>query len=137
MGWSATAEATSGSQENIRRLDTGELDFALSNAAITYFAVRGTEGWDRAYDMRTVMTLAPNVALWITAADSGVQTIADLRDERVGGGGALRPGGQGRGGGGSGGVGHCSSVRAGTGVGLAAGWACPAAAFWPLSQAST
>ena len=84
FGWNTTAEATSGSQENIRRLVSGELDFALSNAAITYFAVRGTEGWDQAYPMRTVMTLAPNVALWITPTDSGVETMADLRGERVG-----------------------------------------------------
>ena len=84
FGWNTTAEATSGSQENIRRLDSGELDFALSNAAITYFAVRGTEGWEKAYQMRTVMTLAPNVALWISPADSGVETMADLRGQRVG-----------------------------------------------------
>ncbi len=81
--WSVTAEATSGSQENIRRLTTGELDFALSNAAITYFAVRGTEGWDRAYPVRSVMTLAPNVALFITRADSGVRQIADLKGRRI------------------------------------------------------
>jgi TRAP transporter TAXI family solute receptor len=84
FGWNATAEATSGSQENIRRLDTGEIDFAMSNAAITYFAVRGSEGWDKAYPMRTVMTLAPNVALFISPAGSGVETIEDLRGERVG-----------------------------------------------------
>jgi TRAP transporter TAXI family solute receptor len=84
FGWNATAEATSGSQENIRRLDSGELDFAMSNAAITYFAVRGGDGWDKAYPMRTVMTLAPNVALFITPDGSGVETIDDLRGERVG-----------------------------------------------------
>ncbi len=84
FGWSTTAEATSGSQENIRRLDSGELDFAMSNAAVTYFAVRGGEGWDKAYPMRTVMTLAPNVALFITRAGSDVETIADLRGNRVG-----------------------------------------------------
>ena len=82
-GFSVTAEATSGSQENIRRLATGELDFALSNAAVTYFAVRGTEGWDRAYPVRSVMTLAPNVALFITPKDSGVESINDLRGKRV------------------------------------------------------
>jgi uncharacterized protein len=82
-GWQVTAEATSGSQENIRRLTQGELDFALSNAAITYFAVRGGEGWDRAYPMRSVMTLAPNVALFIARAGSGVSRIADLRGKRV------------------------------------------------------
>jgi TRAP transporter TAXI family solute receptor len=84
LGWSTTAEATSGSQENIRRLDSGELDFALSNAAITYFAVRGSEGWDKAYSMRTVMTLAPNVALFIAPGGSDVETISDLRGNRVG-----------------------------------------------------
>ena len=82
-GSNMTAEATSGSQENIRRLAGGELDFALSNAAITYFAVRGTEGWDQAYPMRAVMTLAPNVAMFVTPADSGVQSIADLAGKRV------------------------------------------------------
>ena len=84
FGWNATAEATSGSQENIRRLDGGELDFAMSNAAITYFAVRGGDGWDKAYPMRAVMTLAPNVALFIAPEGSGVETVADLRGQRVG-----------------------------------------------------
>lgn len=82
--WEVNAEATKGSQENIRRLDSGELDFALANASITYFAVRGDEGWEKAYPMRSVMTLAPNVALFVTPAGSGVRTIADLRGHRVG-----------------------------------------------------
>jgi TRAP transporter TAXI family solute receptor len=83
FGYSVTAEATSGSQENIRRLASGELDFALSNAAITFFAMRGSEGWDRAYPVRSVMTLAPNVALFVTQASSGITTLDDLRDRRV------------------------------------------------------
>ena len=83
FGYSVTAEATSGSQENIRRLGSGELDFALSNAAITYFAVRGDEGWDRAHPVRSVMTLAPNVALFVAQAASGINTIDDLRGRRV------------------------------------------------------
>ena len=82
-GFSVTAEATSGSQENIRRLASGELEFALSNAAITYFAARGTEGWDRAYPVRSVMTLAPNVALFIAPSNSGIDAIDDLRGKRV------------------------------------------------------
>ena len=81
-GSSMTAEATSGSQENIRRLGSGELDFALSNAAITYFAVRGTEGWEQAYPMRTVMTLAPNVAMFVAPASGDVRSIADLAGRR-------------------------------------------------------
>ena len=83
LGYSVTAEATSGSQENIRRLASGELDFSLSNAAITYFAVRGAEGWDRAYPVRSVMTLAPNIALFVTQADSGISSLEDMRGRRV------------------------------------------------------
>ena len=82
-GWQTTAEATKGSQENIRRLLSGELDLALANSAISYFAVRGTEGWDREYPIRVVMTLAPNVALFITPEDSDVETISDLAGKRV------------------------------------------------------
>ena len=82
-GWQVNAEATSGSQENIRRLVQGELTLALSNAAITYFAVRGSEGFDRAYPVQSVMTLAPNVALFIARAGTGVTRLADLRGQRV------------------------------------------------------
>jgi TRAP transporter TAXI family solute receptor len=82
-GWEVTAEATKGSQENIRRLASGELDLALSNSAITYFAVRGAEGWDRAYPVRTVMTLAPNIALFVAPRGGGIRTIADLAGKRV------------------------------------------------------
>jgi len=82
-GSSMTAEATSGSQENIRRLASGELDFALSNSAITYFAVRGTEGWDQAYPMRAVMTLAPNVAMFVAPAGSAIEGVPDLAGKRV------------------------------------------------------
>ncbi len=78
-----TAEATKGSQENIRRLERGELEFALANSAITYFAVRGQGGWDQEYSMRAVMTLAPNVALFVTKRDSAIKSIADLAGKRV------------------------------------------------------
>lgn len=83
QGWNVTAEATAGSQENIRRLVQGDLDFALANAAIAYFAVRGESSWDKAYDIRSVMTLAPNVALFVTPASSGIETLADLQGKRV------------------------------------------------------
>lgn len=81
--WQVTAEATKGTQENIRRLDKGEIEFALANAAITYFAVRGQGGWEKEFPVRTVMTLAPNVALFITPAGSGVRSMGDLRGRRV------------------------------------------------------
>lgn len=82
-GWQITAEATKGTQENVRRLDKGELEFALANAAITFFAVRGQAKWEKEYPIRSVMTLAPNIALFITPVDSGIRSIADLKGKRV------------------------------------------------------
>lgn len=81
--WQVTAEATKGSQENLRRLKAGELELALSNAAITYFAVRGEAGWEESFPIRGVMTLAPNVALFLAGEDSTVGEIADLKGKRV------------------------------------------------------
>lgn len=83
MGWQVTAEATKGTQENLRRLDSGELDFALANAAISYFAVRGEGAWEKAFPVRAVMTLAPNVALFIAPKGNAVTSVADLRGKRV------------------------------------------------------
>lgn len=83
LNWEVTTEATKGTQENIRRLSKGELEFALANAAISYFAVRGDGAWKREQPIRAVMTLAPNVALFITPKSSGVTRIADLKSKRV------------------------------------------------------
>jgi uncharacterized protein len=82
-GWQVTAEATKGTQENIRRLDKGEIEFALANAAITYFAVRGEGGWEKQFSVRSVMTLAPNIALFLAPAGSGIESLADLKGKRV------------------------------------------------------
>lgn len=83
QNWAVTAEATKGTQENIRRLTSGDLEFALANAAISYFAVRGEGAWEKQHNIRAVMTLAPNVGLFITPQSSGIETFADLKGKRV------------------------------------------------------
>lgn len=82
-GMEVTAEATKGSGENIRRLASGELDLALSNAAVTYFAARGEDGWGRSYPVQAVMTLAPNIATFVSPRRHEVNRIADLAGKRV------------------------------------------------------
>ncbi len=83
LPWRVNAESTGGSMENIRLLSRGRMQFAMSNAAITYFAVRGEAGWDQAHRIRSVMTLFPNVAMFVTPEESDVQTVADLSGKRV------------------------------------------------------
>lgn len=81
--WQFSNESTGGSLENIRRLTTGDIDVAISNASITYFAVRGEEGFEQKYPVQTIMTLFPNIAMFVTKKGSGVETIQDLKGKRV------------------------------------------------------
>ena len=81
--WEVTAEATKGTQENIRRIVNGELEFALANAAISYFAVRGEGAWGTEHTIRNVMTLAPNVGLFLTPQSSDIRGIRDFAGKRI------------------------------------------------------
>ena len=83
VNWKLQAKGTKGSKQNIRMLDRGELQLAMSNSAISYYAVNGQGGWDKKYKIRTVVTLAPNVGVFITKKDKGIVTFKDLRDKRV------------------------------------------------------
>lgn len=82
--WKVTAKATKGTQENIRRLEKGDLNLALANSSISYHAVRGLEGFEQEFPIRTVMTLAPNVGHFVTLQGSGIEQLADLKGKRVG-----------------------------------------------------
>jgi TRAP transporter TAXI family solute receptor len=82
-GWRVSAESTGGSMENIRLLSQGKLQFAMSNSSITYFAVRGEEGWEEKHATQSVMTLFPNIAQFVVPAESEIKSIADLKGKRV------------------------------------------------------
>ena len=83
VNWEVTAEATKGTQENIRRIVSSELEFALANAAISYFAVRGEGAWETEHTIRNVMTLAPNVGLFLTPQSSDIRSIRDFAGKRI------------------------------------------------------
>ncbi len=83
LNWIVTPQGTKGTQENIRRLDAGELQFAMANAAISYFAVKGEGAWDKPYDIRAVTTIAPNIGIFVTTKSSGITKISDLKGKRV------------------------------------------------------
>ncbi|MEL7499900.1 MAG: TAXI family TRAP transporter solute-binding subunit [Planctomycetota bacterium] len=83
LNWVLKTSVTKGTQENIRKLDSGEIEFGMGNAAIAYFATKGEGKWKRPYDVRVITTIAPNVGVFVTTAGSGIKTIADLKGKRV------------------------------------------------------
>lgn len=83
LNWVVTPQGTKGTQENIRRLEAGELQFAMANAAISYFAVNGEGAWKKPYQIRAVATIAPNIGIFVTTKSSGISKISDLKGKRV------------------------------------------------------
>jgi TRAP transporter TAXI family solute receptor len=83
-GWrQSTAESTGGSLENFRRLDSEDIQIGMANSSITYFAVRGEGGFETKHDVKTIMTMFPLVAMFVTKEGTGVESIADLQGKRV------------------------------------------------------
>ena len=83
LKWKVGSKETKGTQENIRNLESGSLQFAMANAAISYFAVRGEGDWKTKQEIRSVATIAPNVGVFLTIKSTGIKTIADLKGKRV------------------------------------------------------
>ena len=83
--WKVQIKGSKGSQENIRRLASGQFELGMSNSAISYFASQGGSSWksEGSYDVRAVCTLAPLVAMFVTKRDSGIRAITDLKGRRV------------------------------------------------------
>jgi TRAP transporter TAXI family solute receptor len=78
-----TAENSSGSAQNIRMMDAGQVHFGLSNAAITYPAVRGLEGFEKPFPMKVVISLNASINIMVALKSSGIRTWADLKGKRI------------------------------------------------------
>lgn len=83
LNWVVSPQGTKGTQENIRKLEAGEIEFGMANAAISYFANEGQGDWEKPHSVRAVVTLAPNVGVFVSTKSSGIKTIADLKGKRV------------------------------------------------------
>lgn len=70
-----------GSQENVRRVATGQADFAIAAAdAVETYRLAGRPGADR---LRGVARLYDDYVQLVVAPDSGIRSVADLRGKRV------------------------------------------------------
>ena len=83
-GWrKSTAEETGGSLENYRRLESGDIQIGMANSSITLFAVRGEGGFDKKYDVQSIMTIFPLIGMFVTKQGGGIESLADMKGKRI------------------------------------------------------
>jgi uncharacterized protein len=78
-----TAETTSASVDNLLLVANGDSDVAFSLADSAIDAVRGDERFERPLPVRALGTLYPNITQVVAKADSGIETIEDMRGKTV------------------------------------------------------
>ncbi|MFW6346085.1 MAG: TAXI family TRAP transporter solute-binding subunit [Halomonas sp.] len=84
-GTSAVAEVTGASVENMGLVWRGDSDLALALADTVYQAYNGTGDFEgrQLENIRALASVYPNAVQLVTLADSGVESLEDLRGKRV------------------------------------------------------
>jgi TRAP transporter TAXI family solute receptor len=78
-----TAETTSASVDNLVLVARGESDVAFTLADTAIDAVEGNESFEEPLPLRALGTLYPNITQVVVKADSGIETIEDMRGRTV------------------------------------------------------
>ena len=82
-GLTAIPVVTEGAVQNPRLLEQGDVELALTNANIAYFAYNGTAPYEKKLAVSAVANLYPSVLHVMTLAGSSIETFADLKGKRV------------------------------------------------------
>lgn len=85
-GIKSTVESTGGSVYNVNAVLSGDLEFGISQSDIQFQAVKGLEAWkDKGPQkkLRAVFALHPEVVTIVASANSGINTLADMKGKRV------------------------------------------------------
>lgn len=84
MGIAATAQVTGASAENMQLLSKGDVQIAFTQNDIADYAVNGTEVFDaKLENISGIGILYPEIIQIVVAADSGIETLADLKGKKV------------------------------------------------------
>ena len=81
--YTMTPVVTGGAVENPRLIDSGEVDFAITNANVAYFAWAGTAPYTKKMGILSVASLYPSVLHMAVLANSPINDFADLKGKRV------------------------------------------------------
>lgn len=82
----ATVQSTGASKENVMLISQDEADFAIIQNDVLDYAYNGTglfQESGKIEGLTTVASIYPEVVQVVVAADSGINTIADLKGKRV------------------------------------------------------
>ena len=83
-GWSATAEVTGGSVDNLKLLGAGKSELAFSMVDAGLDALRGDDRFKgNPVQVRTLAVLYPNRMHVVTTEAMGIKSFADLKGKRV------------------------------------------------------
>lgn len=85
-GIKATVESTAGSVYNINAVISGDLEFGIAQSDRQYQAIHGKAEWSAVGPMKTlrsVFSIHPESITLIASAESGIDSVNDLKDKRV------------------------------------------------------
>ena len=81
---SANAQSTGASVANINMLNDGQVELAIVQNDIAYYAINGTEMFEKKVEnLRGIASLYPETCQFVTLEGSGINSIADLKGKRV------------------------------------------------------
>lgn len=84
QGVNASAQSTGASVANINMLKDGQVDMAIVQNDITYYALNGTDMFDKKIEnLRGIASLYPETCQFVTLTSSGINSIEDLKGKRV------------------------------------------------------
>ena len=85
QGMNASAQSTGASVANVNMLKDGSVDIAFIQNDIAYYAANGTEMFkDKKFEgLRGIAALYPETVQFVTTADSGIKSIADIKGKKV------------------------------------------------------
>lgn len=81
----ASAQSTGASVANVNMLKDGSVDLAFIQNDIAYYAVNGSEMFkdNKVAGLRGLAALYPETIQFVTTADKGIKSIADLKGKKV------------------------------------------------------
>ena len=83
-GVTSSAQSTGASVANINMLAEGQIEMAIVQNDIAYYAVNGQNMFDKKCEnLRGIASLYPETFQFVTTVESGIMTVEDLKGKRV------------------------------------------------------